>query len=429
MKKLSTRLLQRLICLSSLLWLSNAYSTTLPEVIQRVLNEHPDVRSSYALLQASDAQLKQTYSNFLPIADFTYRYSDSDDETAGRPTTREVRRLDGTARWNVFNGLSDWYGMRSAQLSKGVAESNLAEAQDAVALRLTELYVDILRLSERVKTTKIHLLYRKKLVKDVKKRAELGRISKADEFQAIGRMIDTEHDLSLIQGQLAGLKDSFKEITGFSATQLEEPDIDLDIIKLPYQELLNKAIADNSRYRSALRQVDVQDAQVKVVTGDFFPDVDLEYRKRITSDISPAEVTDTDQLFSLQINYQIPLGGSMFTRRSEAVERKYAAMANADSEILNVKTRLVELRQKLKKAHLIQPRLKEHTELLSDVYHSYVLQFSAGKRSLLDLLILLDERYRAETSLTDNYYQIYVDSANIHREIGQLRLLGLATGQ
>ena len=328
---------------------SNVFAVTLQEVIQDVIVHHPDARSARALLNASDAQLKQSYSNFLPIADLTYKYSDSDDETSGRPTTREVRRLDGTLRWNVFNGLTDWYSMRSAQYSKVIAEADLAEMQNVISLRLTELYIDILRLNELLKLTENHLKQREKVVDNVKKRAKVGRISKADELQAVGRMIETEHDLSIIQGQIEGLKYSFKEITGIRATDLVEPDFDMDIINTPYQKLLQQAVTGNTKYLASLKLVDVRNAEIKSITGDLLPDVDLEYKKRFISDITPALVTDTEQTFSLQVNYQIPLGGLNVTRRMEAVERKYAAIASADSEILKVKTRLVEIRQRLKK--------------------------------------------------------------------------------
>ncbi|MCK5829039.1 MAG: TolC family protein [Methylococcales bacterium] len=403
---------------------SNVFAVTLQEVIQDVIVHHPDARSARALLNASDAQLKQSYSNFLPIADLTYKYSDSDDETSGRPTTREVRRLDGTLRWNVFNGLTDWYSMRSAQYSKVIAEADLAEMQNVISLRLTELYIDILRLNELLKLTENHLKQREKVVDNVKKRAKVGRISKADELQAVGRMIETEHDLSIIQGQIEGLKYSFKEITGIRATDLVEPDFDMDIINTPYQKLLQQAVTGNTKYLASLKLVDVRNAEIKSITGDLLPDVDLEYKKRFISDITPALVTDTEQTFSLQVNYQIPLGGLNVTRRMEAVERKYAAIASADSEILKVKTRLVEIRQRLKKAHLIKPKLKNHTKLLEDVSRAYSLQFNAGKRSLIEILIMLDEKYRAENAYIDNYYQIYVDTAKIYRELGQLYLYG-----
>ena len=91
-----------------------ADTETLPAVVERVLLQQPSVRSAQALLNAADSQVSQVRSDYLPTASLGYRSGKSRDETQGIPFDRTVRRSDASLCWNLFNGGTDFYRLRSS---------------------------------------------------------------------------------------------------------------------------------------------------------------------------------------------------------------------------------------------------------------------------------------------------------------------------
>ena len=114
---------------------ATAATETLPAVVERVLLQQPSVRSAQALLNAADAQVSQVRSDYLPTASLSYRSGKSRDETQGIPFDRTVRRSDASLRWNLFNGGTDFYRLRSIRLSRDAAETDLDDVLERVAAR------------------------------------------------------------------------------------------------------------------------------------------------------------------------------------------------------------------------------------------------------------------------------------------------------
>ncbi len=403
-------------------WSLPATAAPLPEVLARVLEANPDVRSSAALLRAADAAVWQARSEFLPTVGVQQTHSSSRDRPAGATTYGDTRtqRREAFLRWALFNGYSDYYGHRAAEYSQEAAESDLAEARESVALRLTEIYLEVLRLTEQLQLAQAYVEDLRRLIADVELRAEAGRIPPVEVDQAKSQLIGAENELSQQRTQLAAAKNAFRQILGSAPVDLRVPKLTETLANESLDDLLARAEGNSPRLKAARQRVAAKDAEVGAATAGFLPRLSLETRKRLSAAPSTTLLSDQAQSETLQLSLEIPLGGKNFSRRTELVEKKAAAQAEADAKVLQLRTDLGDAHSNLREARYMAPLLKEKALASYKVVSAYRLQFDAGRRTLLDLLNVREALYQSLSLRNNNRHGRLVATARLERLLGTL---------
>jgi adhesin transport system outer membrane protein len=405
-------------------WTMPAPAAPLPEVVARALETNPDVRSAAALLRAADAAVWQARSNFLPTVGIQQTTGSSRDRPAGAIlySDNHTRRREAYLRWPLFNGYADYYGNRAAEYSQEAAASDLEETRESVALRLTEIYVEVLRLSEQLQLAQAYVDDLTRLMHDVKLRAEAGRIAPVDVDQARSQLIAGENELSHQRAQYAAARNAYHLVVGANPDNLQIPQLNEALADAPLDALQTRAEENSPRLKAARQRIGARDADIGTATADFLPRLSLETRKRINAAPTSTVLSDQERNEILQLSLEIPLGGKNFARRNELVEKKQAAQADADARALQLRTDLGDMHANLKETRYMAPLLKEKVLASHKVVAAYHLQFAAGKRSLLDLLSVRDELYQALTLENGNRFTRITTTARLERLLGNLRL-------
>lgn len=404
-----------------LLVTQSARAAPLPAVVEAVLQRHPDIRSAQALLDTTRAQVRQARADFYPTLGLDYRHAEAIDSQAGFSVSRDTRRGNAQLRWNLFNGRIDRHRLRSSSLNEEAAVADLDDAHERIALEVTELYGEVVRLRQRLEIADTLIKEYAALRDTVKRRVEAGRIAAADLEQIESDLIRIQAQRSQLRGQLGGSEYRYKQLTGRSPTQLSSPWLIAPESARDLQQLQARLESDNPRLRAGMKRVAARAAEVAMARGAYWPKLDLELNRRLHAEITPAAVTDTERSNQLALNLEIPLGGRTGARVRESVERHNAARAAADSLLLRLSGELGQLHQELAEARAIQPLLLQRVTSTSRVYQAYRLQFDAGKRSLLDVAQAQNERFMALGDVIDNQILQVLDQARLLALIGQLR--------
>lgn len=391
----------------------------LPEVVRQVLDAHPDVRSARSLLMAADEVASQARSAFYPTLGVDWRAADSRDEQLGNSLDRSVRRSEAVLSWNLFRGAADLHRSRSASADRSAAQADLDSTREQVALRIAEVYLDVLRQQQlMIHSNKLLEDYRQ-LRDQIELRAEAGRISQADVEQIRVNLISVEARHTRIAADLASAEYRFTRITGLPAEDLSLPGFMAR--EWDQESLLDIAREHNPRLQAALRRVKARTEDIGVARGSLMPSIDVELRKRLSARIDPAQLSDTVDSTQLTVALQIPLGGANFSRISEAAERRDAALAAADSARLDIDTQLAPQLNDLEQLHKIRGRLIERIKASHRLVEAYALQFDAGRRSLSDLANAHSDRFAAQSELLDNSVQQFNIEAGVLSLVGELR--------
>jgi len=409
------------LLLLTLLACTPALAAPLPAVVDQVLQRHPDIQSSQALLDATEAQIRQTRSDFFPTFGLNYRQSDARDSQSGVSIDRDTQRGNAVLRWNLFNGRADTHRLRSVGLNREAAAADLDDAHERIALEVTEAYAELVRLRQRLELADVLIKEYEALRVAVKKRVDAGRVSPADLDQIQSDLIRIRTQQSQLRGQLGGAEYRYRLLTGLPPANLSSPWLEAPENARGLAQLQALLESENPRLRAGMRRVAARAAEVSAARGVYWPSLDLELNRRLYANISPAAVSDTERSSQLSLNLEIPLGGKTFARVDETVERRKGAQAELDTLQLKLSGDLGMLHQELLEARVIQPELVERVEITRRVYQAYRLQFDAGKRSLLDVATAQNERFSALGDVIDNHNLQLVDQARLLGMVGKLR--------
>jgi outer membrane protein TolC len=239
--------------------------------------------------------------------------------------------------------------------------------------------------------------------------------------QVRASLIQAQLQQSQMRGQLRGAEERYRLLTGALPGELSEPVLDDSTAQMSLDALMEQALAGNRRVQGALRRVAARGEEIGVADAGLLPSLDLEVRKRLHSEIDPVPQVDTRQSTQLQFSYQMPLGGASFSRKREAVERKMAAQATADTELLRARGELVERWTAWREVREIAPSLAERVEANEKVVKAYDLQFAAARRAITDLIAARGEHYRARTDALENRMEHLASSAQVLSLLGRLR--------
>ncbi len=401
-------------------------SAPLPDVVRQVLESHPDVVSAAALVDAADARIRQSRSAYLPAVGLSYENSRSTEEISGASIDRDVDRLDATLRWNLFRGFADRHAVASASARKAASAAELDAAREALTLRVVEVYLDVLRNESLVAVSAAQIESLEALVARVTTRAEMGRISRVNVHQANTRLVQARNRHFQLRAALEGARLRFREITGLAPEALALPELDETIADQPVASLYRRAIEGNPRVVAARDAARSREADIGVARGELLPTVDLELRKRLSSDVAPESSIDIDSSVRVTVNYAFELGGGSLGRKAEAVSLKVSADARLASLEREIRADLAAVSRQLVEDRNIAPNLEENVDAAKAVVEAYHRQFDAGKRTLLDLLIAHADLYEAEAAVLENRFRRAAMVARIHFQMGQLRRVLLA---
>jgi outer membrane protein TolC len=404
---------------------------TLPEALGKALASHPGVRSGEALRNASEEQLNQVRSNFYPILGIDMISQDATDQDLGISRDRSTRRADAFLRWNLFRGLGDREGERTAEFNAQAARADLDAAGEQAALQITLAYLDVLRLRGILALDGEFQTELKRLDGDMAKRVRVGRIPQVDKEQSRASLIQAGARQAQLQGQLRGAEIRYRLLVGDAPGVLSDVMLDDAAAQLDQDALLEGLLAGNDRLRGSRQRSAARGAEVGVAESAFYPRLELEVRRRLHNDVDPVPQTQTQDMTQFQFNYQIPLGGSTFSRKREAVARRQAAEAALDEETLRAQSEITQLWSAWREARNIAPQLAERAIASESVVKAFDLQFEAGRRSLNELIGARSEQYRARVDALENRMEQLSANARVLALLGRLRasLLGERTNR
>jgi len=406
-----------------------AQAEPLPVAIRQALAQHPEVRTSQAMRNAMDERLAQVRSNYYPSVGVDVLAQDARDLDLGVARDRSTRRADAFLRWNLFRGLADSHSERMSEHELLAADADLDASREQVALQVSQTYLEVLRLRRHIELDEAYLAELRQLDEDVGRRVAAGRMAQADREHTRSGLIQALANQSRLRGQLRGAEMRYRLLVGETPGGLSEPVLDDSAASQDLEALLADALSRNDRLRATSQRAAARGKEVGIAKAALYPRLDLELRRRLYTDIEPVPQTQTEHTTQLVLNYQMPLGGASFSRMREAIQRKEAAQAAMDAEVLNVRSDIAQRWTAWQEARAITPQLVERVAASDRVVQAYDLQFNAGRRSVGDLISARTERYGARVDLLENRVRQLALNAEMLALLGQLRisLLGAST--
>lgn len=389
-------------------------ATTLEEAVQGAIVFHPRIQRDEALEQASEQQIEEAYSGYLPSLD-------ADLSVGAEATNSPVTRAGGfgtrglvttansvTARQLVFDGWLTPGLVAAARSNHRAAKGDLRETSELIAVEATQLFLNVLRDSEFVAAAETNVASHQEISDRIVGLAQAGRGSEADIAQAESRLALSKASLEELRGGLREVIARYTETVGVAPQELERPAV-LDYGEpATVDEAIAIAMDANPSVRAASARVDQANDEIRVAEAAYYPRLDLEAFSSINENLDGTKGGDSDLngRARLQWNLFNGFGDVARSRRAERLHNAAEGTFGDESRRIREETRTVW--ESLQTARDRIGPIREHHAAQQRVLNAYLQQFDVGRRSLLDLLDSQNEYFQAQLQLADADFNVTV---------------------
>lgn len=421
----------------------HAATSPFPEVLALVMARDPQVRSAREAFNALIAQAGQAKSRLFPRIGLSTNYGRSQEVSQGALFNRSSNRSEGYLRWNLFNGLADRTQIDATDRERLAAIADLQRALDDACQRSIEAYFDWLRLTRQSERSASRVAQVGALAARVQQQWAGGKVTEGDAQLAASSLIDAQFAHETLVADREAARARIETLAGAPLGQPMPWALPADAatapglaaggaagVDLPLDEALAQARQGNGQWRAAEERAEAARLRVGVVPADYLPKLDLDVRRRLADHTAPALDPSQRGSWTVQLSYEIPLGGEIGYKRDELHARAQTALAEAARVGQSVRSDLAATRFRAQQARAALEPLQRQIGYLQDVVRTSELQYDAGRRSLLQLIQLRDQRFTAEQRRADNDYRLLSAQSQWLALSGTLaRTLGIAVPQ
>ena len=401
--------------------------TTLTAAVELAVRKSPDIAIDANHRLSIDQALRGAKGAYLPRVDVGMgigkeKASNSSSRALGTQDDYFTRREASiTATQMIFDSFATRNEVKRNEARVESAAHRVAGTAEQIALKAIEAYLEVLKLQETVQLTKNNLASHEKTYDQIKLRADSGVGRKADQDQAQARLALAKANLVSSEANLRDAEINYARYIGVMPDKLVKPD-GPKAAMMPKSALRAFDVAKDNNPLLKVADADIKaaKAQNNAAKSALGPRVDLELGASDLDSASGVPGHTDDRYAMLRMRWNLFRGGTDMARVAETKALYYEA-----EEIRNRTLRQLDQSVNLSwnaysSVNARLPNLKQHAESSLKTRDAYVLQFSIGQRTLIDLLDTENEYYTSSVEYNNAKYLELFSRYRLMADMGRL---------
>ncbi len=257
----------------------------LRQELDELLRSHPQITGAKKSVSSSRKSIDTASADYWPTLNIT---ADAGPEYISSPATRgDAQRdkvwrrtkntLDVTVTQNLFNGFSTTSSVKTARLSKTVADINLVAIEQNVLFEGINSYIDVLkqkRLIQLARETENNVHQQLELEDE---RVARGSGVTVDVLEAKRRLQATKERRVSFEGGLQNAVTRYTQIFGHApdVEAMVDPSLPIDLIPPDLEKTIDVALRENPGITNAAADVAIAREAKRTVVAEYAPTVDL----------------------------------------------------------------------------------------------------------------------------------------------------------
>lgn len=412
-----------------LLSLTKSQAITLEQAISIALDSNPEIGQAIENREAIEFELRQARGLYLPRVDAVASAGQRRLDSPGRrlngiaDNTLDPREVGATVTWKLFDGFG-----REAEIDRQAsrvdgASFRVLERSEYIALAIAKEYIEIALQQKIVKIAEENLEFHRRIAGRISTGVRGGSLTAADSQQAQERLKAAEARLIQAKDDLQQARDRFFKLVAQPASAIGG----FKSVKLPrsLEAALEQARTNNPQIKFAQADIDAAYNLVRAARARYLPEVYLEGNARKGRDIDGVEDRTNDLQAKVVTKWNIFNGGIDKAAEQEQLRRWSEARLKLHQIHRDVDETVRASWHKRQKQGELVPVLTSEAKFGKDVVVSYQDQFTAGRRTLLDVLsaqntyintLILTEIARHSEALAS--YRIVAATGNLVSSLG-----------
>lgn len=391
---------------------------TLQEAIGTIIQTNPEVRASAYNRLGRDEEVRQAKSGYLPELNVIAGYGVQEIQDPERDSLNPQQFVI-SLRQNVFTGLATRNEVDRQKARVQSQAYSLQSASENIALRTTEVYLNVLRQQELLRLSEENLATHLRIGDQINLRSEAGVASKSDSGQVAGRLSLAQANVIATKTNLVDAQTNYLAVVGHLPTDLQVPTVPESLLPASLEAAEAAALEMHPTLKSAGSDLEARQKQYEVAKAPFLPIVDLEVDQSWERDLD-REGDDDKFIAMIKLRYNLFRGFKDDARKAETLQ-----LISEAREIRNNTHRQVveSMRLSWMAYQAVKDQIKyleQRVDFTTGTADSYTKQFSISQRTLLDVLDTEAEVIDAKRSLVEARHDLLHAQYRILNGLGQL---------
>ncbi|KLN67109.1 MULTISPECIES: outer membrane channel protein TolC [Vibrio] len=408
---------------------TNAFADTLTEIYNQAKENDPTLLSAAAKRDEAFEAVTSSRAALLPQINLTAGYNVTRGETElknASNTDNDNETLSaGVTFSQALYDRSSWITLDTAEKSARQSDASYAAAQQALILRVSTAYFDVLRAQDNLVFVQAEKAAVGRQLEQTKQRFEVGLSAITDVHDAQAQYDSVLADEVLAQNSLVNSYEGLREITGQEHSNLDV----LDTQRFSAQkttsainELVDEAQEKNLSLLSARITQDIAKDKISNASSGHLPKLSLDGGYSY-SDVSNATSSDpTTNDFKVGVNLNVPLytGGSTTSLTKQAEFSYVSASQDLEKTYRSVVKDVRAFNNNIS-ASIGALRAYEQTVVSAQsALEATEAGFDVGTRTIVDVLDSTRRLYDANKNLSNARYDYILSVLQLRQAVGTL---------
>jgi len=409
----------KIVIVYSLLQTSLSSATTINDAISQSLNNNPDLITQQHQYNISIDSITKANTGFQPSIDVR---AEAGFEQDPNRVDQDLSPVLGsiTTTQPLYSGLSTVNDVARAEAESKQEYLRTSATAQKISFSIAQAYLEVLRTQEIVDLSKLNLETHFRLEKEIKERYDQGVSNRADYSQMEGRTALSQSNVIAAVNNLEDARANYEALTGVAVDGFIKPSLTNELLPSEKQQALDIALLEHPLIRAADETINAAKAQYKGTDSPFRPSVDLQFKAEWGEDIAGLSTSHEEYSAKVVVNWNLFQGGR------DQINKKIA------SSQINVakSTRDRTLRQVFQEARLSWAAYdaavrqkgfqQDHVDYTSETQKLYEEQFQVNRRTLLDVLDIENELFRARSAAVSADYAELIAKYRLYTSMGRM---------
>jgi adhesin transport system outer membrane protein len=358
--------------------------------ITQSITKHPSVSAAQSAIQESQFGVSAAQKQYWPTPSVLLEQvnpSNADPSYAVGGVSQVYRLQQPVWTWGRIGA-----GVDKSKLQASVAEVNLLEARQTVAVDTLQAWLDFNGSNDKLGVIERSLRKYNELRELVQRRIEKGASAPSEISTTQARVGQAEVQRVAFQTSLAMAKSRLQQLSGISPSPVPLPASLSTWAPVPS---LDEVLAFSTAVQKAQLQVQVAEAEVSVKRAQALPEVyaRLEHQKY------PNGLNASRVFVGLQSSFGAGL--SNIDEAAALAKRIDTLRADEEAKRMEMAQQFEAIQLSLKQAQEGLPAIERNVKATMESLDSMERQFLTGRRSWLDVLNAVRETLQSELELVD----------------------------
>ena len=380
---------------------SPANAESLKAAVRQALNTHPEIAALRHNKSAIKQELKAARGLWMPKVDVVAKAGGYTD----RDTTQERYEVSAVLTQPLFDGGRGSYEQKRQRARVASARSRINDTSSAIALRVAQAYTETQRARAVMAAAGRNLRALQNIAWMVRRRARAGQGDAAEVAQAVARIAAARAALAEARQRLRDAEALYVTVVGHKPGKLPTRAVPANLIPRSLSSAIRVAMRRAPRINALRHDAEAAKAAIGTAKSSLMPRFDLEisgnYANELRHNVSK-EVLNGKALVVMKWN--LYNGGIDSARVSEAKYRASEARAQTFSAGLNIERELRMAWNAMRAARARSVYLRTRLAANRRSLAIQKQQFTAGRRTLLDILDTQNEIFVTETALNNEIF-------------------------